>query len=249
MWGTNRQTFQRSSPVSDKHYASMGCLGPWWLNSHCACPHIGRTVFLTVVVVNKVRMCTPAQWMPSVSLCLVLIQVSALHHAHTLCTYREEPKHGRTVSRRSDGSDGARAHANGGARDAEQKEVVDRSAARVLSSWLPGAWHAGAPSPALGVGSGDASHDRVAPLHATLSAYVDAAHTEGLMKHLHIHGLGRAIGRDMVWALAVRWPQLCGLLPPAAVVCYLLQQLIGSKPSLCSLSAIAGAHVVDEHVA
>lgn len=190
--------------------------------------------------------------MPSVSfplpLCLVLIRVSALHHAHALCTYREEPKCGRTVSQRSDGSDGARAHADGGARDVEQEGVVGRSAARVQSSWLPGAWHAGAPSLALGAGSGDASHGRVALLRATLSAYVDAAHTEGLMKRLHIRGLGRVIGRGMVLPLGVRWPQLCGLPPPAAIACYLLQQLIGSKPSLCSPSAIAGAHVADEHV-
>lgn len=196
--------------------------------------------------------------MPIVScllpLCLCLekqepaFPVSALHHAPGQCTYRQEPKHGRTVSQRSDGSDDAHARADGGAHDAEQEGVVGRSVARVQSSWPPGAWHAGAPSLALGAGSGGASRGRVALLHATLSACVDAAHTEGLQMHLHTRGLGLVTDKGMVLLLAERWPQLCGLLP-AAIACCLLQQMTDGKPSLCSLSAIVAAHVADEHEA
>lgn len=84
----------------------------------------------------------------------------------------------------------------------------------------------------------------------TLSAYVAAAHTEGLKKHLHIRGLGQVIDRGTVLPLGVMWPQLCGLLLlPAAIACYLLQQLTGGKPSLYSLSAIVAARFADEHVA
>lgn len=83
----------------------------------------------------------------------------------------------------------------------------------------------------------------------TLSAYVAAAHTEGLKTHLHIRGLGRVIDRGTVLPLGVTWPQLCGMLLPAAIACYLPQQLTGGKPSLYSLSAIAAARFADEHVA
>lgn len=40
-------------------FCSSKCSTPWWMNHlshcHCGCPHDGRTVFLTVIVV---RMCT-----------------------------------------------------------------------------------------------------------------------------------------------------------------------------------------------
>lgn len=203
--------------------------------------------------------CGAVQWMPMVScplpLCLCLekqepaFPVSVLHHAPGQCTYREKPKHGRTVSQRSDGSDDAHARADGGARDAEQEGVVGRSVARVLSSWPPGAWHADAPSLALGAGSGGASRGRVALPRVTLSAYADAAHTEDLQKHRHTRGLGLVTDRGMGPLLGERWPQLCGLPPAAAIACCLLQQMTDGKPSLCSLSAIVAAHVADEHEA
>lgn len=104
--------------------------------------------------------------------------VSALDHVLGPYTSGEAPEqHGHTVSQRSGGSGGAHAHASGDAHGAGQEVGVVQPVAHAQSSWPPGAWLAAAPSLVPDACSGGANPDMVAPLRATLSACVDAAHT------------------------------------------------------------------------